>query len=167
MTGDAPGRTVRRIEPIDRAWLRDQLDARRGGPWQAYGGELVDAAGADGLLALDPGGGRVGFLLHRSIAGGWEIVLLEALAPGKGVGSALVEACAAAARAAGATRLGVVTTNDNLRALRFYQRRGFRLVALRPGAVDAARRDLKTAIPEVGEHGVPIRNEIVLEREVE
>ena len=158
--------TVRRLEPADRPWLRGILDGRWGGPWQAYGGELVDAAGADGLIATGDRGTPAGILLHRPIPGGWEIVLLEAFAPGSGVGTALVEACATAARAAGASRLDVVTTNDNLRALGFYQRRGFRLVAARPGAVDEARRLLKPGIREVGEDGIPIRDELVLRREV-
>jgi hypothetical protein len=57
----------------------------------------------------------------------------------------------------------LVTTNDNLDALRFYQRRGFRLAKLRRGAVDAARSRLKPTIPEVGSFGIPIRDEIVLE----
>jgi ribosomal protein S18 acetylase RimI-like enzyme len=58
---------------------------------------------------------------------------------GAGVGRQLLDAVAASARAAGAARLLVMTTNDNLAALRFYQRRGFRLADLRPGAVDEAR----------------------------
>lgn len=60
----------------------------------------------------------------------------------------------------------MITTNDNLDALRFYQRRGFRLVALHAGAVDAARATLKPSIAEVGDHGIPIRDELVLEREL-
>jgi GNAT superfamily N-acetyltransferase len=60
-------------------------------------------------------------------------------------------------------RLRLTTTNDNLDALRFYQRRGFRLVALRPGAVDAARA-LKPEIPVTGAHGIPLRDELDLER---
>jgi hypothetical protein len=60
-----------------------------------------------------------------------------------------------------------VTTNDNVDALRFYQRRGFRLRAVRPGAVDDARRTLKPEIPAVGEQGIPIRDEIELERAIE
>jgi ribosomal protein S18 acetylase RimI-like enzyme len=161
----AAGIVIRRIAPADRAWLRSHLDERWGGPLQAYGGELVDAAGAAGFLAADSGGARVGILLHRPIASGWEIVLLEAFEPGGGVGSELLEACASAARAAGAARLQVVTTNDNLRALRFYQRRGFRLAMLRAGAVDEARRDLKPGIPPIGDEGIPLRDELVLERE--
>ena len=67
----------------------------------------------------------------------------------------------------GLRRLWVLTTNDNVDALRFYQRRGFRLSALRPGAVDEARRQLKPEIPELGEYGIPIRDEIELEMPLE
>jgi len=56
----------------------------------------------------------------------------------------------------------VVTTNDNVDALRFYQRRGFHISAVRPGAVDHARTHLKPTIPSTGSHGIPIRDEIEL-----
>ena len=69
-----------------------------------------------------------------------------------------------AAREAGCRRLWLVTTNDNVDALRFYQRRGFRLTELQAGAVDVSRATLKPSIPEVGDHGIPIRDELVLER---
>ncbi len=46
-----------------------------------------------------------------------------------------------------------VTTNDNLAALRFYQRSGFRLVELRAGALDEARH-LKPSIPATGSDGI-------------
>jgi hypothetical protein len=55
-----------------------------------------------------------------------------------------------------------VTTNDNLGALAFYQRLGFRLSALRPGAVDEARATLKPEIPATGEEGLPLRDELEL-----
>ena len=67
---------------------------------------------------------------------------------------------------AGCTRLWVVTTNDNVDALRFYQRRGFRLTAVRPGAVDASRETLKPEIPTSGAYGIPLRDELELEMEL-
>ena len=67
------------------------------------------------------------------------------------------------ATAAGCERLWLVTTNDNVDALRFNQRRGFRLVVLPPGAVDAARAELKPEISAVGEHEIPLRDELELE----
>jgi hypothetical protein len=62
------------------------------------------------------------------------------------------------ARAAGCTRLWLITTNDNVDALRFYQRRGFRLAALHAGAVDDSRARLKPEIPEAGLYGIAIRD---------
>ena len=67
------------------------------------------------------------------------------------------------AREAGCARLWLVTTNDNVEALRFYQRRGFRLTALRPGAVDSSRESLKPEIPSSGFFGIPLRDELELE----
>jgi hypothetical protein len=66
------------------------------------------------------------------------------------------------AREAGCVRVQLLTTNNNLRALAFYQKRGFRLVGLVPGAIDAERK-LKPSIPTVDSKGLPIRDELHLE----
>jgi GNAT superfamily N-acetyltransferase len=78
-----------------------------------------------------------------------------------GVGTALLAAVERKAR-----RLWLLTTNDNVDALRFYQRRGFRLAELHPGGVEESRARLKPEIPETGEYGIPIRDELILEKEV-
>ena len=57
-----------------------------------------------------------------------------------------------------------MTTNDNLAALALYQKAGWRLGDLRPGAIDELRRSLKASIPEIGEHGIPLRDELELDR---
>jgi GNAT superfamily N-acetyltransferase len=114
----------------------------------------------DALVAIE-GEERLGIATYEVAGEEAELVTLDALVPGRGVGRALIEAVAATARTAGARRLRVMTTNDNLRALRLYQRAGFRLEALRPGAVDAAR-DRKPSIPLSGTEGIPIRDEIDL-----
>jgi ribosomal protein S18 acetylase RimI-like enzyme len=80
-----------------------------------------------------------------------------------GIGTALLEEAARLARDRGSRRLFLVTTNDNVDALRFYQRRGFRLCALHVGAVDESRETLKPEIPAIGEYGIPLRDELVLE----
>jgi ribosomal protein S18 acetylase RimI-like enzyme len=81
------------------------------------------------------------------------------------VGTALLEAVERIAAERGCRRLWLLTTNDNVDALRFYQRRGFRLARLNPGAVDEARARLKPELPTVGDYGIPIRDELVLEKE--
>jgi GNAT superfamily N-acetyltransferase len=93
-----------------------------------------------------------------------EILTLHAAERFGGTGTALVEALEKLAAGAGCSRLWLITTNDNLDALRFYQRRGFRLAALHAGAVDHSRAQLKSDIPPIGEHGIPLRDELELEK---
>ncbi|MER3420696.1 MAG: GNAT family N-acetyltransferase, partial [Chloroflexota bacterium] len=92
-----------------------------------------------------------------------EVVTLNSLLPG--AGTALLQAAERYARAHGCARLRLITTNDNLAALRFYQRRGLRIAAVYPGAVEAARR-IKPQIPLVGAGGIPVRDEIELVKEL-
>ncbi len=58
------------------------------------------------------------------------------------------------------------TTNDNLCALHFYQKRGFRLVTVHRNALDAARQ-LKPRIPLIGNDQFPLHDEIELEMMLE
>jgi ribosomal protein S18 acetylase RimI-like enzyme len=103
-----------------------------------------------GLITFDLGGDEC------------EIVTLNSLEENQGIGSMLVDEVRRAALRAGCARLWLVTTNDNLKAIRFYQRRGFELVAVHRRAVEASRR-LKSGIPVEGIDGIPIRDEIELE----
>jgi ribosomal protein S18 acetylase RimI-like enzyme len=160
LTDDARhGLAVRAYEAGDEEWAEGLIGADFGGRWQARLGSLVDALGGAGLVALR-GDERVGLLTYLEDAEGVEVVYVEATARQAGVGTALIEALRE--RTSG-QRLWLVTTNDNLDALRFYQRRGFTIVELRAGSVDEARRTLKPAIPQIGSFGIAIRDEIVLE----
>jgi len=87
---------------------------------------------------------------------------MNSLVEGKGIGSALVDAVKSIAVASKCKRLWLITTNDNTKALRFWQKRGFRLAAIYPGAVEKSRK-LKPEIPLIGDDGIPIRDEIELE----
>jgi GNAT superfamily N-acetyltransferase len=107
-----------------------------------------------------------GVLTYVVGADSCEILTLHAAEQWRGAGSALIEAVERLAASRGCRRLWVLTTNDNVDALRFYQRRGFRLAELHAGAVDDSRAHLKPEIPEVGDHGIPLRDELVLEKEV-
>ena len=94
-----------------------------------------------------------------------EIVTLNALDRRAGIGTMLIEAVVAKARRFGCREIRLTTTNDHLDALRFYQRRGDRLAELRAGEVDRARQH-KPEIPQVGDYGIPLRDEIDLARPV-
>jgi ribosomal protein S18 acetylase RimI-like enzyme len=97
------------------------------------------------------------------VDGSCEVISIDALEEGRGIGSALLLAVVYAAGSAGCRRVWLITTNDNVNALRFYQKRGFRLVALYPDAVTASRR-IKPEIPLVGNDGIPLRDELELEK---
>ncbi|MFI1994420.1 GNAT family N-acetyltransferase [Actinoplanes sp. NPDC020271] len=148
---------VRRAGPGDRETVKRLISEAWGAPILVVHGVTYDAAELPALIA-ERDGEVAGLLTFHLDGDALEIVSLNAFTSGAGVGSALVEATRELAPA----RLWVVTTNDNLDALRFYQRRGFRIVAVTPDAVDAARA-VKPSIPLVGEYGIPLRDEITLE----
>jgi ribosomal protein S18 acetylase RimI-like enzyme len=115
-----------------------------------------------GFVALDDGR-IVGHLSYRVAGSACEVTSIVADPRGRGIGSRLMEALERVAIDAGCERVWLTTTNDNLDALRFYQRRGFRLRALRPGAVERARATLKPEIPKIGANGIEMRDEIDLD----
>ncbi len=162
-TGEAVGGggSVRPLTDADRPWARDLLTERWGEPRVVTRGRLHDAGALPGFLAEDRDGRRLGLVTYRLDGPECELMTLDSVAEGRGVGSALLAAVRGAAEAAGCRRLWLVTMNTNLHALRFYQRRGLRLVAVHPGAVADSRR-LKPTIP-LRENGLPLRDEIELE----
>ncbi len=91
-----------------------------------------------------------------------EIISLNSLEERRGIARSLIEAVSSTARQAGCTRLWLITTNDNIAALYFYQKRGFQLVAIHRNAIQQARL-IKPNIPLLGHAGIPIQDEIELE----
>ncbi|MFI7605400.1 GNAT family N-acetyltransferase [Micromonospora sp. NPDC049366] len=155
--------TVRVAGPGDRVAVDALHEREWGGPYVIGHDTRYDLRTLPTLVAVDGAGAVVGALAHHRDGDGLEVVSVVAARPGGGAGTALLDAAARTARAAGLARLWLITTNDNLRALRFYQRRGLRLVGVDRGAVDRARR-LKPEIPLIGENGIPLHDELILER---
>jgi ribosomal protein S18 acetylase RimI-like enzyme len=148
------------IRPLDDA--DHAVVAEYWGEVAARRGELVEIGGLPGFAAwID--GERAGLLTYAVRGDECEVVTIHSLRPGRGAGRALLDAARDAAVAAGCRRLWLVTTNDNVGALGFYQRWGLDLCAFRRGAVDESRRALKPTIPVRDEHGVPIAHELELE----
>ena len=108
-------------------------------------GAIVDMTKVDGIAVLEDK--KIIALLTFAVnADVCEIISLDSLTEGKGIASSLI----------------VITTNDNINAIRFYQKRGFDMVKLYHNALDASRR-LKPQIPLIGENGIPLRHEIEFE----
>jgi ribosomal protein S18 acetylase RimI-like enzyme len=107
----------------------------------------------------------VGLVTYRVEKQECEIITLNSFAEREGVATELLQAAERAALQSGCNRLWVITTNDNLDALRFYQRRGFTITKVHTDTLKESRR-LKPEIPEIGLYEIPIHDEIELEKNV-
>jgi ribosomal protein S18 acetylase RimI-like enzyme len=148
-----------------RAWATALLTESWGATVVVSRGQRHDAARLPGFVAVQ-GGSLVGLATYHVVGDDCELVSINATVGGVGIGTALIAAVRDVAAVAGCRRVWLITTNDNLDALRFYQRRGFVLVAVHRDAVTEARRQ-KPQIPLTGDYGIPIRDEIELELRIE
>ena len=151
---------IRRIDVSNRevinAFIRDQWFTLQ----MVVHGEAFDLGSADGFFAASEGR-MLGLVTFRIQSGILEILSLDSVEENRGVGTALLNESIAEARRHGCSYVTLVTTNDNTRALRFYQKRGFDLFRLSRNALDASRK-LKPEIPLSGFDGIPLRHEIEL-----
>lgn len=152
---------IRPIEGSDRAAVAGLIEARWAGRVIVTRRRAVDAAGLPGFVAVE-GDRLLGCATLQHEGDELQIVSMDTVEEELGVGTALVDAAVARARELGVRRVWLCTTNDNLPALRFWQRRAFRIVAVHRDSIEAARA-VKPAIPDVGHMGIPIRDELELE----
>ncbi|MCP4685430.1 MAG: GNAT family N-acetyltransferase [bacterium] len=153
--------TIKPIEPNDRDWV---LEVIRG--WGAdfivSRGRKIYAADLPGFIARSVEGAPVGLVTYEIVGDQCEIVTLDAFEKFQGIGTDLTAHVKKAALAAGCRRLWLITTNDNLDAIRHYQRRGFTIAAVHVNAL-AHSRELKPSISEIGSYNIPLRDEIEFE----
>ena len=150
---------IRLLTEADHEWVKQFILQRWGSPIMIAHGVTYTLSELPGFIA-DVEGEHAGLLTYDIQGRDCEIVSLDSTHPG--VGTALVEAAKTFAQQKGCTRLWLITTNDNTHALRFYQKRGYVLVAFHRDAITQSRK-LKPEIPLHGNDDIPIRDEIELE----
>ncbi|HET6821807.1 MAG TPA: GNAT family N-acetyltransferase [Anaerolineales bacterium] len=153
--------TLRRLSPSDLPRLRQFWIEHWGGEEMITRGNVYSPEQLDGFVAED-GEECIGLITFFIKDGECEVTSLDSLRSGEGIGSKLIEQVMEEARARKCKRLFLITTNDNLNALGFYQKRGFEIVAVYRGAVNESRK-IKPGIPLVGYNNIPLRDEIELE----
>lgn len=156
--------TIRPIEDADHEAVHELLTNRWAGPEIQLDGEMVDASRLPGYVSI-AGQELVGLITLIKRTTEWEILTLDSLSRWAGTGTLLLDAVVEEARSAGLDRLTVRTSNDNLDAFRFYQRRGFRLERIAQGVIDD-ERDLNPEIPLRGDYGIEIRDEVLFARTI-
>lgn len=152
---------LRDILPEDASWVQGVLTRYWASTRIVTRGRVHRADRLPGLVAVRRQS-RVGLLTYDSEGDQWEIVSLNALREGQGIGIALVRELKRRAQGAGCRRIWLITTNDNLPAMRFYEHIGFQRVAIHDNAIELSRR-LKPEIPAIGIDGVPIQHEMEYE----
>jgi ribosomal protein S18 acetylase RimI-like enzyme len=153
--------SLRRLSPNDLPRLRQFWIDHWGGNEMITRGNIYRPEQLEGFVVED-GNEWIGLLTFFIKDKESEVTSLDSLREGQGIGSLLIDKAIEEARARGCKRLFLITTNDNLHALGFYQKRDFEMVAVYRGAVNESRKR-KPSIPLVGMNGIPLRDEIELE----
>lgn len=152
---------VEPLNPAQHQRAADWIAQRWGSEIMVVHDQVFRPAELPGFIAVD-GDQWLGLLTYHVAGDACEIVTLDTDRPNQGIGTALIEAARQAAQQAGCRRLWLISTNDNTAALRFYQKRGFTLVAIHRDAVTRSRQ-IKPEIPQIGNDDIPMRDEIELE----
>ena len=157
---------VRPLIADDEAAASLLLDAELGGRAQVRLGQVQDVLALPGFAATrDERLLGIATYAVADVRAELAAVAVPAAHRSRGIGGTLVEAVASAVARQGVRELWLTTTNDNLDALRLYQRHGFHLAELHAGAIQRAR-ELKPGIPLQGAYGIPLRDELILVRPV-
>jgi GNAT superfamily N-acetyltransferase len=153
---------VRPVTPEDREWVADLIATAFGSVRLMSNDHLIEDASLLDGFAAEIDGRPVGCALVNEVDGDTELVALVSTYRGAGVGSGLLETVVERGKRDGWKRLWLVTSNDNTDAIRMYQRAGWEWTDFRRDAITKARAQ-KPEIPELGNHGIPIRHEIHFE----
>lgn len=149
---------IRAVEEGDRRWIMDMISENWGADFVVIHEEVFYPHKLPGFIVRTPKAEVVGLVTYHIHGDVCEIITVNSLQEDQGVGSMLIDIVIEEARKSGCSRLCLTTTNDNQRAIDFYQKRGFLVREVRKGAVDRARL-IKPSIPQKSSQGIPIRDE--------
>ena len=155
---------IRNSTSKDRDWITEVLIDNWASSIIVTKGTSYQADLLPALIA-DLDGNPSGVLIYSIKNNELEIVSLNAIEKGKGIGSALLDEIEKIAKEQRCRRIWLITTNDNIDALRFYQRRGYEIAFVHRHAIQESRK-IKPQLPFVGKYGIPIRDEIEMEKKL-
>jgi ribosomal protein S18 acetylase RimI-like enzyme len=154
--------TTRMAEAKDIPWIKETMEKDWGGEPLLVRDKKYYPTALAGILAFDQAQNHLGFLFFEISDKTCEIVVFEIFQKLRGIGTLVLSELKDIAKQRGCDRISLMTHNDNLDALRFYQRRGFHICGIHLNSMEKIRK-LKPCIPLTGDYGIPIRDEIDLE----
>lgn len=153
---------IREINKKDKRWIKNFLKHEWGSERIVSKNKIYYPAEFPGFVTVKDKK-YLGLIIYEVKNKKIQILVIESIIKRSGIGTALIARVRKEAKKLKCKKLWLNTTNDNVDALRFYQRRGFSIKAIYPDAVTYERKKLKPEIPLIGDHGIPIRDEIELE----
>lgn len=152
------------IKPITKE-IRNEINSILIDEWESTNiivrGKIIDGTILDGFVAMK-NNNIIGLITYKIEESECEIISLNSFIKNKGIATSLIERTKQIANANKCDRLKLITTNDNIKAMEFYQKRGFVFSNLYINAIETSRK-LKPQIPLYAENGLPIRDEIEFE----
>jgi GNAT superfamily N-acetyltransferase len=150
------------IQRVDRLWINEISKMTWGSRVIVSRGKVYDLNSLDGFIAsID--NRKIGFIIYNVENDQWEIMALLTIIDNVGIGTKLVKYIEKFALEKQCRRIWLIATNDNVDALRFYQKKGYTIKIIHAGAIEQSRK-LKPEIPLEGNHGIIVRDEIELEK---
>ena len=124
---------------------------------------IYNCSELDGFIYVNEHDEITGLITYMIRDNECEIISLDSTEEGKGIGSELVRVVEHLAKQNDCEIVSLLTTNDNLHALKFYQKRGYRIVEIIPNAVQKARA-IKPSVPLIGNADIPLHDELKLQK---
>lgn len=155
---------IKAISSENREQINDFISSHWFSTVMVVRGDLVDMTILDGFVTYE-GEKIIGLATYRIYGTECEIMSLDSLVERQGIGTTLVNKVIEIAKEIKCTKIKLITTNDNINALRFYQKLGFDMAKLYRNALDISRR-LKPTIPLLGEFDIPLKHEIEFEMDL-
>ncbi|CAG9621517.1 GNAT family N-acetyltransferase [Sutcliffiella rhizosphaerae] len=156
---------IQPIYKVSKVNLIKFFTSHWGSPEMVISSGTYDCSTLDGFVFFDETGNLLGVVTYILKNKECEIISLDSLQERRGIGAALMNAVEELAKQHKCTYIKLITTNDNLVALKFYQKRGYKLSRLLRNAVAEARK-IKPEIPLKGNDGIPIRDELELVKDL-
>jgi ribosomal protein S18 acetylase RimI-like enzyme len=138
------------VSKIINGWGSDILVAR---------GNVYKVNDLDGVLVYE-NDKIIGLGLY-TIKNDCEIVLLETFIQNKGIGTKIIEKIKEIAKTNNCKKIWLITSNENINAIKFYQKRGFHISNIYLNAMEETRK-IKPEIPKFS-NGIEVRDEIEFE----
>lgn len=151
---------IRPVSGSDKDWIHKFIVKQWGADKIVLPDGIFIPSELKGFIAVK-NGKPVGIVTYANVLSTCKIITLNAFEKHIGIGTLLLESVINVSKRDNLREISLFTTNDNVDGLRFYQKRGFIIKKVFIDQIVNARK-IKPEISEIGEYGIPIRDDIEL-----